>query len=148
EKPLAIAREDGRRILELAQQKGLRVGSAPDTFLGGGLQTVRKLLDDGTIGEPVAVNAAMCNHGMEHWHPDPYFFFQPGAGPLFDVGVYYVTALAALLGPFANVAAMARASFAERTITNGPKTGENVPVMTPTHIVSAIAFESGVLGSL
>lgn len=148
EKPLAIEREEGQRILEMAKEKGLRAGSAPDTFLGGGLQTVRKLLDEGIIGAPVAVNAAMRNHGMEHWHPDPFFFFQPGAGPLFDVGVYYVTALASLLGPFASVAAMARASFPERTITNGPKNGQKVPVTTPTHIVSAIEFESGVLGTL
>lgn len=148
EKPLAIVREDGRRMLERAKEKGLRVGSAPDTFLGGGLRTVRRLLDEGIIGEPVAVNAAMLNHGMEHWHPDPFFFFQPGAGPLFDVGVYYVTALVSLLGPFANISAMARASFPERTISNGPKSGEKVPVTTPTHIVSAIEFESGVLGTL
>lgn len=127
EKPLAIVREDGRRMLERAKEKGLRVGSAPDTFLGGGLRTVRRLLDEGIIGEPVAVNAAMLNHGMEHWHPDPFFFFQPGAGPLFDVGVYYVTALVSLLGPFANISAMARASFPERTISNGPKSGEKVP---------------------
>ncbi|HWV24084.1 MAG TPA: Gfo/Idh/MocA family oxidoreductase [Thermomicrobiales bacterium] len=148
EKPLAIEREDGRRILELAKEKGLRAGSSPDTFLGGGLQMVRKLLDEGVIGAPVAVNAALRNHGMEHWHPDPFFFFQPGAGPLFDVGVYYVTALTSLLGPFSKVAAMARASFPERTITNGPKNGEKVPVTTPTHIVSAIEFESGVIGTL
>lgn len=148
EKPLAILREDGKKILEIAKEKGLHAGAAPDTFLGGGLQTVRKLLDEGAIGEPVAVDAAMRNHGMETWHPDPFFFFQPGAGPLFDVGVYYVTALTSLLGPFRNVASFARASFPERTIGNGPKLGEKVPVTTPTHIVSSIEFESGVLGSL
>ena len=148
EKPIAIEREDGKRILAMAKEKGLKAGSAPDTFLGGGLQTVRRLLDEGVIGEPVAVNAALLGHGMEAWHPDPFFFFQPGAGPLFDVGVYYVTALTSLLGPFASVSALARASFPERTIANGPKLGEKIPVTTPTHIVSSIAFESGVLGSL
>jgi predicted dehydrogenase len=148
EKPLAIERADGKKLLETAAAKGLHVGAAPDTFLGGGLQTVRKLLDEGTIGEPIAVTAAMMGHGMEAWHPDPYFFFQPGAGPLFDVGVYYVTALTALLGPFQQVGALARASFPERTIGNGPKLGEKIPVNTPTHIVSAIEFESGVIGSL
>ncbi len=148
EKPLAINLEDGQAMLEVAREKGLFVGSAPDTFLGGGLQTGRKLLDEGLIGEPVAFNAAMMNHGMEHWHPDPFFFFQPGAGPLFDVGVYYVTALVSLLGPFANVSAHARASFPERTITNGPKNGEKIPVTTPTHIVSTVETESGVLGTL
>ena len=148
EKPLAIEREDGKRLLALAKEKGLRVGSAPDTFLGGGLQTVRRLLDEGVIGEPVAVNAALLGHGMEAWHPDPFFFFQPGAGPLFDVGVYYVTALTSLLGPFARVSSLARASFPERTIGNGPKLGEKIPVTTPTHIVSSVEFASGVLGSL
>lgn len=148
EKPLAISREDGRKLLEVAKEKGLRVGAAPDTFLGGGLQTARKLLDEGEIGEVVSVSAHMLNHGMEHWHPDPYFFFQPGAGPLFDVGVYYVTAMASMLGPVRRVSALARASFAERTVANGPKLGEKIPVNTPTHIVSALEFEHGFLGSL
>jgi predicted dehydrogenase len=148
EKPLAINLEDGKAMLEIAKEKGLVVGSAPDTFLGGGLQTVRKLIDEGLIGEPVAFNAALMGHGMEDWHPDPFFFFQPGAGPLFDVGVYYVTALVSLLGPVKNVAAHARASFPERTITNGPKSGEKIPVTTPTHIVSTVEFETGVLGTL
>ena len=148
EKPLAINLDDGKAMLEIAKQKGLFVGSAPDTFLGGGIQTVRQLLDEGLIGEPVAFSAAMLGHGMEDWHPDPFFFFQPGAGPLFDVGVYYVTALVSLLGPVANVAAHARASFPERTINNGPKQGEKIPVTTPTHIVSTVEFESGVIGTL
>jgi predicted dehydrogenase len=148
EKPLAINLEDGKAMLEIARQKGLYVGSAPDTFLGGGIQTVRQMLDEGVIGEPVAFSAAMLGHGMEDWHPDPFFFFQPGAGPLFDVGVYYVTALVSLLGPVGNVAAHARASFPERTINNGPKLGEKIPVTTPTHIVSTVEFESGVIGTL
>lgn len=148
EKPIATSLEDGEAMLTIAKEKGLVVGSAPDTFLGGGLQTVRQLLDDGLIGEPVAFNAAMLGHGMEMWHPDPFFFFQPGAGPLFDVGVYYVTALVSLLGPVGNVAAHARASFPERTIGNGPKLGQTIPVTTPTHIVSTVEFETGVIGTL
>jgi predicted dehydrogenase len=148
EKPIAISLEDGQALLTIAREKGLRVGSAPDTFLGGGLQTVRKLIDDGLIGEPVAFNGAMLGHGMETWHPDPFFFFQPGAGPLFDVGVYYVTALVSLLGPVKDVAAHARASFEERTIGNGPKLGQKIPVTTPTHIVSTVEFESGLIGTL
>jgi predicted dehydrogenase len=103
EKPLAIDRADGQKLLAEAAAKGVLVGSAPDTFLGGGLQSVRKYLDDGLIGAPVAVSAQMLGHGMEAWHPDPYFFFQPGAGPLFDVGVYYVQALASIVGPVARV---------------------------------------------
>src|SRR5690606_37511309 len=140
--------EDGQAMLEVAREKGLFVGSAPDTFLGGGLQTVRKLLDEGLIGEPVAFSAAMLGHGMEDWHPDPFFFFQPGAGPLFDVGVYYVTALVSLLGPVGNVAAHARASFPERTINNGPKKGEKIPVTAPPQIVSTVVSELDVLGPL
>lgn len=149
EKPLAINREDGQKLLEEAAAKGVLVGSAPDTFLGGGLQSARKYLDDGIIGRPIAVSAQMLNHGMEMWHPDPYFFFQPGAGPLFDVGVYYVQAMAAILGPVARVSALANVSFPERIVTaEGPKKGTAIPVNTPTHIQSAIEFENGVVGNL
>jgi len=148
EKPLAISREDGRKLLETAAAKGVLVGSAPDTFLGGGLQSARAYIDEGIIGEPVAVSAFMLGHGMEAWHPDPYFFFQPGAGPLFDVGVYYVQAMASILGPVKRVTSIARASFPERTVGSGPKKGDTVPVNTPTHIVGALEFESGIVGSL
>ncbi len=148
EKPLAINREDGKGLLGEAAAKGVLVGSAPDTFLGGGLQSARQYLDEGIIGEPVAVSAQMLGHGMESWHPDPYFFFQPGAGPLFDVGVYYVQALASILGPVARVSSLSRASFPERVVESGPKTGDRIPVNTPTHIMSSIQFESGVIGNL
>jgi predicted dehydrogenase len=86
EKPLAVSLEDGQRMLEMAGERGLLIGCAPDTFLGGGLQTCRKVIDDGVIGEPVAVTAFMLNHGPEDWHPNPDFFYQPGAGPMFDLG--------------------------------------------------------------
>lgn len=148
EKPLAIDRADGQKLLAEAAAKGVLVGSAPDTFLGGGLQSVRKYLDDGLIGAPVAVSAQMLGHGMEAWHPDPYFFFQPGAGPLFDVGVYYVQALASIVGPVSRVSALSSVSFLERIVGSGPKTGDVIPVNTPTHIQSAIEFESGVVGNL
>jgi predicted dehydrogenase len=148
EKPLATNRDDGKSLLSEAAAEGVLVGSAPDTFLGGGLQSARKYLDDGLIGKPVAVSAQMLGHGMESWHPDPYFFFQPGAGPLLDVGVYYVQALVSMIGPVARVTSLARASFPERIVGNGPKLGEKVPVNTPTHIMSSIEFENGVIGSL
>ncbi len=148
EKPLAINREDGKRLLSEAAARGVLVGSAPDTFLGGGLQSARKYLDEGVIGDPVAVSAQMLGHGMESWHPDPFFFFQPGAGPLFDVGVYYVQALASILGPVARVSSLSRASFPERVVGSGPKTGDAIPVNTPTHIMSSIQFENGVVGNL
>jgi predicted dehydrogenase len=145
EKPLAITREEGKSLLEAANAKGVRVGAAPDTFLGGGLQTARQVIDSGAIGEPVAASALMLNHGMESWHPNPYFFFQPGAGPLFDIGPYYLTALTSILGPVTRVTSFARASFPERTVGSGPKKGEKIPVNTPTHIVSSLEFASGVL---
>jgi predicted dehydrogenase len=149
EKPLAIDRDEASALVELAGEKGLLVGGAPDTFLGGGLQTARQALDEGRIGEPVAAAAHFLGRGMEMWHPDPHFFFQPGAGPLFDVGPYYLTALASMLGPVRAVAGFARASFPERTVTaKGPKTGDVVPVNTPTHFATSLQFESGVIGSL
>lgn len=148
EKPFATDRADGQKMMDLAREKGLYVGSAPDTFMGGGLQMCRALIDQGLIGEPIAVDAAIRNHGMEAWHPEPDFFFAPGAGPLLDVGVYYVTAMATILGPYKSVNAMAKATFSERTIGNGEREGEKIPVTTPTHIVATIEFESGVLGSL
>lgn len=149
EKPLAITREDAEELVTLAKEKGLLVGGAPDTFLGGGLQTCRKAIDDGRIGTPVAASAHFLGRGMEMWHPDPYFFFQPGAGPLFDVGPYYITALTSMLGPVQSVVGFGRASFPERTVTaEGPKQGTKIPVNTQTHIAASLQFESGVIGSL
>jgi len=108
EKPLAITREDGRRLLEIASDRGLLIGCAPDTFLGGGLQTCRKLIDDGWIGEPIAATAFMMCHGHESWHPDPEFYYQTGGGPMFDMGPYYLTALVHLIGPVRRVTGSAR----------------------------------------
>lgn len=148
EKPLATERADGLQLLNDAKAKGVLVGAAPDTFLGGGLQTARKALDDGLIGEPIGVAGHLLSRGMEAWHPNPYFFFQPGAGPLFDVGVYYITAMASILGPFSEVTSLAKASFPERTVGNGPRLGEKIPVNTPTYIAAAIGFENGVIGTM
>lgn len=148
EKPLTITREDGRRLLESAQAKGLRVGSAPDTFLGGGLQTCRKVIDDGEIGDPIAATAFMLGHGMEAWHPDPYFFYQPGAGPMFDMGPYYLTALATLIGPVRRVTGSTHITFPERTITSEAKYGQTIPVNTPTHIAGVMDFENGAIGTI
>jgi predicted dehydrogenase len=148
EKPLAITREDARRMLDTAQSKGLRVGCAPDTFMGGGLQTCRKLIDDGWIGRPVAATAFMMSHGPETWHPDPDFFYQPGAGPMFDMGPYYLTALATLLGPVRRVTGSAQSAFEERTIFSQPKYGQTIKVNTPTHVAGVLDFESGVVGTL
>lgn len=144
EKPLAITRDDGRAILQAAQEKGLRVGCAPDTFLGGGLQTCRKLIDDGVIGEPVAATAFMLSHGPEGWHPNPTFFYKVGAGPMFDMGPYYITALVHLLGPVRQVAAMARASFPERVAANG----ERISVDVPTHVAGTMQMHAGAIATM
>ena len=148
EKPLAVSLEDGRRMLELATEMGLMIGCAPDTFLGGGLQTCRKVMDEGIIGEPVAVTALMMTHGPEDWHPNPDFFYQPGAGPMFDMGPYYLTALATLLGPIRRVTGSARVTFPERTVTSEPHYGSTITVNTPTHVAGVMDFEGGPVGTL
>lgn len=148
EKPLALDVEDGRRVVALAQANGLRVGSAPDTVLGAGLQTCRALIEAGEIGEPIAASAFMTTPGHERWHPNPAFYYQPGAGPMFDMGPYYLSALINLIGPIAQVSGMARATYAERTITSEPKRGETIRVNTPTHIASQLGFENGAIGTI
>jgi predicted dehydrogenase len=148
EKPLAVSREDGRKMLEEAAERGLLIGCAPDTFLGGGLQTCRKVMDEGIIGEPVAATAVMMTHGPEDWHPNPDFFYQPGAGPMFDMGPYYLTALATLLGPVRRVTGSARVTFAERQVTSQPLAGTTITVNTPTHVAGVMDFEGGAVGTL
>jgi len=148
EKPLAVSLEDGRRMLEVAGERGLRIGCAPDTFLGGGLQTCRKIIDEGIMGEPVAVSALMLNHGPEDWHPNPDFFYQPGAGPMFDMGPYYLTTLSSLMGPVRRVTGSARVTFPERMITSEPLSGTTITVNTPTHVAGVMDFESGAVGTL
>ncbi len=148
EKPLAVTKAEAREVLALAQNRGLLVGCAPDTFMGAGLQTCRKLLDDGWIGKPVAATAFMMNHGHEHWHPEPEFYYQAGGGPLFDMGPYYVTALVHLLGPVKKVSAMAQMSFPERTILSDKKFGQTVQVEVPTHINGIMEFEAGGIGNI
>lgn len=148
EKPLALSRQQGQEVLLAAQTRGVRVGGAPDTFLGAGIQTCRKLIDDGAIGEPIGATAFMLSHGPEGWHPDPDFYYQPGAGPLFDMGPYYLTALIALIGPIRRVTASARVTFPERTIMSKPHAGEIIQVNTPTHIAGVMDFSSGAVGTL
>lgn len=148
EKPLAITRQEGQAILETAAARGVRVGCAPDTFLGGGLQTCRKLIDDGAIGEPVAATAFVLSHGPEGWHPNPGFFYQAGAGPLFDMGPYYVTALVHLLGPVRAVTAMARISFPERVADSPAIRGQKLPVEVPTHVAATLAMAAGPVATL
>lgn len=143
EKPLAVRFEDAEEIVRQAQARGLRVGVAPDTVLGAGVQTCRKLVDDGMIGRPVAANAFMLSSGPESWHPDPEFFYHVGAGPLFDMGPYYLSTFITLFGPVRRVTASAQISQAERLITSQPKQGSRIKVEVPTHMAGVLDFLSG-----
>ncbi len=148
EKPLTVTREEGQAVIELAAAKGLRVGSAPDTFLGNGIQTCIDLIDSGVIGTPIGATAFMICGGHEHWHPAPEFYYQKGGGPMFDMGPYYLTAMVAMLGPMKQVTGMTRTSYPERTILSQPKAGAKITVDTPTHITGLIQFQSGAIGTI
>ncbi len=143
EKPLAVTLRDGEKILALARKKGLAVGCAPDTFLGAGIQTCVKLIDEDAIGAPVAGTAFMTCHGHESWHPDPAFYYQAGGGPVFDMGPYYFTALIALLGPARRVSGSVSRSFPRRIVGSGPKAGQVIEVEVATHAAGTIDFVSG-----
>ncbi|HMN29977.1 MAG TPA: Gfo/Idh/MocA family oxidoreductase [Caldilineaceae bacterium] len=148
EKPFALTRADGRQLLDLAGRKGLPIGCAPDTFLGGGLQTCRKLVDDGAIGEPVAATAFMMSHGHENWHPNPEFYYKAGGGPLFDMGPYYLTPLVPIIGPVRRVAGMTRITFPERLVTSQPLAGQRITVEVPTHVAGLLEFANGAIGTI
>ena len=148
EKPIVVTREEGKQVLALAAEKGLRVASAPETFLGGGIQTCRKLIDDGAIGKPISAAGFMLCGGHENWHPDPEFYYQIGGGPMFDMGPYYLTAFVTLLGPIRRVTGSAVISYPERTITSEKKRGNKIKVETPTHLAGVLDFESGAVGTL
>ena len=143
EKPLVLTLEQGKALRDLATAKGLSVGCAPDTFLGGAHQQARALLDEGRVGDIIAGGAAVLNHGMEAWHPNPDFFFLPGGGPMLDLGPYYVANLINLLGPVCRVGALANAPSATRTIGSGDRKGQTVAVKTPTNIHALLEFVSG-----
>lgn len=148
EKPLAVNRVEGKAVLAAAKKAKLRVGCAPDTFLGAGHQLARKLIDDGAIGRPVAATAFMLGRGHETWHPDPEFYYKPGGGPMFDMGPYYMTDLLQLLGPIDRVSGGAAIAIPERTITSQPKHGQKIVVETPDHISGTIQFESGCVATI
>ena len=148
EKPLVLSLEEAEALRALAEQNDLRVGAAPDTFLGGAHQLARAVIDEGLIGKVTSGTCHVLSPGMEHWHPNPDFFFQPGAGPVLDIGPYYVTNLVQLLGPVKAVTAMASSARAERTIGSGARKGETVPVDTPTNIHAVLEFASGAVVTL
>jgi predicted dehydrogenase len=143
EKPLGIAVAEARVLLDEAAARGLRVGCAPDTFLGGAQQTCRKLVDDGAIGQPLAGTAFFMCPGHERWHPNPGFYYLRGGGPMLDMGPYYVTALVNLLGPVARVAAMTSRPRAQRLVTSEPLNGTKIPVEVATHVAGTLEFVSG-----
>ena len=143
EKPLAVSLADAMRLAEAAKQTGLRVGSAPDTFLGGAHQTARLAVDSGVIGDVVAGSAHMMVAGHERWHPNPDFYYQPGGGPLLDMGPYYLTCLINLLGPVSHVAGMQSKPRQTRTIGSGPRVGQSFDVAVPTHISALLHFAGG-----
>ncbi|MCU1569766.1 MAG: NADH-dependent dehydrogenase [Naasia sp.] len=143
EKPLALDRESGRALLEEGKRRGLRVSCAPDTFLGPGLQTVRRRVDDGSIGVPLTALTLFQTGGPERWHPSPDFFYAPGGGPLFDMGPYYLTELIQVFGPVKSVYALGSTSHETRTVGSGPRAGESIPVAVPSHVSAMLEFESG-----
>ncbi|ESP90190.1 Gfo/Idh/MocA family protein [Candidatus Halobonum tyrrellensis] len=148
EKPLAATREAGAEILETADAAGLRVGVAPDTVLGTGIQSCRDVVDDGTIGRPVGAVASWSSPGHERWHPNPDLYYETGGGPLFDMGPYYLTALVHLLGPVRSVAGATETPHDTREITSEPRHGETIDVEVPTHETGVVTFESGATGTL
>ena len=148
EKPLATETADAAGLVAEAARLGLRIGCAPDTFLGSAYQAGRALLDGGAIGEPLSVSAAVLVGGQESWHPNPDIFFADGAGPMLDMGPYYLTAIVSLLGPVARVAGFASTRTRERAIEIGPRAGERFTVATPSHTTAAMELVSGVTANL
>lgn len=147
EKPLATDLDEARTLAIKAAANGLRVGCAPDTVLGAGVQTARRLIDSGAIGVPLAANVALQTMGPDVWHPDPESFFQRGAGPLFDMGPYYLSTLCTLLGPVRRVAGLGRRGRSRRVVRAGDRTGATFPVEVATHVTALLDFASGAAGS-
>ncbi|MDR2965425.1 MAG: Gfo/Idh/MocA family oxidoreductase [Treponema sp.] len=148
EKPICAKRKEALDVLKIAAKKKLLVGNAPDTFLGAGIQTCLKLINEGWIGKPVAAVAFVVNHGHEHWHPGPEFYYKEGGGPMYDMGPYYLTALVSLIGPIVRVSGSARKSFNTRTITSEPLNGKVINVDVQTHIAGVMDFANGAVGTI
>jgi predicted dehydrogenase len=144
EKPLCVSADDGRRLVEEADRRNLKLGCAPDTFLGAGGRLARETIDAGKVGRVLAGSCFLMSHGMEHWHPNPEFFFKPGGGPILDIGPYYLGALCNLLGPIESVQARSAIGFAERVVTaEGPHKGQRIRVETPTTVMAILHFAAG-----
>jgi len=148
EKPLAVDMEEAAELVRLAKDKNLKMGGAPDTFMGAGVQTARKVIDSGLIGDVVGADCAMICRGHETWHPDPEFYYKRGGGPMMDMGPYYITALCNLLGEAKAVMGMTKKTFANRLITSQPHFGENVTVDVDTHLTGGIEFTNGAIATI
>ncbi|MDB2537018.1 Gfo/Idh/MocA family oxidoreductase [Amylibacter sp.] len=148
EKPFVLSLPEAQELGAIAKENNLRIGSAPDTFLGGSHQLARNLIDEDTIGKVTSGAAVVMSSGMEDWHPNPDFFFKQGGGPILDLGPYYICNLVQLLGPVSKVTSFTGQAHDTRTIQNGPRNGESVPVETPTTIHSVLSFESGAIITL
>jgi predicted dehydrogenase len=148
EKPLATDLDEAAELVRLAAASGLRLGCAPDIFLRGAFQAARALIDDGAIGQPLSVSAAMLAGGQTAWHPNPDIFYADGAGPLFDMGPYYLSAIVALVGPIRQVAGFASTPTVERVIELGPRAGTRFRAATPTHTSATMLLASGVTANL
>lgn len=148
EKPLSLNYQQGKELVELAEEKGLLLGCAPDTFLGAGLQTCRKIIDEGLLGDIIGATAYMLCHGHESWHPGPEFYYKVGGGPMFDMGPYYLTALVNMIGSVDSVSGMTAISMPKRTITSQPKYGQIIDVEVPTHVNGLLRFSNGAIGNI
>ncbi|MGB1207682.1 MAG: Gfo/Idh/MocA family protein [Paracoccaceae bacterium] len=148
EKPFVLSLPEAQELGDIATARNVRIGSAPDTFLGSSHQLARSLLDNGAIGTVASGVAVVMSSGMEHWHPNPDFFFQKGGGPILDLGPYYICNLVQMLGPVKQVTSFTGSARDTRTIGNGPRNGETVPVETPTTIHAILSFESGAIITL
>jgi predicted dehydrogenase len=148
EKPLTLDVAAGRALLRQAEAAGVRVGCAPDTLLGAGLQSARRLIDSGGIGTPLTALTLLQGPGPQSWHPDPEFLFAPGAGPLFDLGPYYLSVLAMLFGPASRVAAIGRRPRESRVIGAGPRAGTEFGVSVPTYVAALAEYAAGQAASL
>lgn len=148
EKPLSVSFDDSQEMLRLANDAGVRVGCAPDTFLGAGIQTCRELIDSGAIGEPIGATAFFTTPGHERWHPAPEFYYKVGGGPMLDMGPYYLTALVNLMGPAKSVSGAARITYPQRTITSEPKSGTKIDVEIPTHVTGTVDFQNGAVATV
>ncbi|HEX8523178.1 MAG TPA: Gfo/Idh/MocA family oxidoreductase [Tepidisphaeraceae bacterium] len=148
EKPLGINLAEAKQVMDAANKRKVKVGCAPDTVIGAGIQTARKVIDEGGIGTPVGFSAMMLCKGHEHWHPSPEFYYEVGGGPMFDMGPYYLTALLNLLGPAKRLAGMGTIAIPERTITSQPKFGKKMHVETLDHICGTMEFTNGAIGML